>query len=289
MLRLKAHAKINWSLDILGSRGDGYHRMDMLMESVTLHDSLTIFPAETLSLSMVGGNALPSDNNLVLRAARALQAATGTDSGAAITLTKRIPVGAGMGGGSADAAAAFVGLNTLWGTGLTIPALQEIALPLGADIPFMLVGGLARVGGIGEQLRWLPIPAQTHLVVVQPCQALSTKAVFQAYDRLGDVRHPDTESAQRAVQARDYPLLNASGGNVLLQASQQARPQIGEALAALEAFGAAYAQMTGSGSAVFGAFCSATQASAACRVLKKRWNRCWLAQTAALGIEPDGV
>ena len=152
MLRLTARAKINWSLDILGIRSDGYHQMDMLMESVALADELTLLPAETLTLTAQGTAVPAGEDNLIVKAARALQTATDCHGGAQFVLTKRIPTGAGMGGGSADAAAALVGLNRLWNTGLTEAELRAIGLSVGADVPFMLGGGLARVGGIGEAL-----------------------------------------------------------------------------------------------------------------------------------------
>ena len=284
MLRLVARAKINWSLDILDKRSDGYHRMDMLMESVSLADELTISPAETLMLA-VRGTAVPEgDGNLIMKAARALQAATGCAKGARIALVKRIPTGAGMGGGSADAAAALAGLNRLWNSGLTVPELRAIGLAAGADVPFMLTGGIARVGGIGETILPLESPAMVPLVVVQPCQPLSTREVFAAYDALGTVRHPDTARAKAALLGRDFASLAEAAGNVLAPVSEAARPQIAEAVAALHALGAPFACMTGSGSAVFGVFGSRAEALAVYRLLKKRWRRCWVCETAEEGV-----
>ncbi len=284
MLRLTARAKINWSLDILGIRSDGYHEMDMLMESVALADELTFLPAETLTLTAQGTAVPAGESNLIMKAARALQAATGCRSGAQVALTKRIPTGAGMGGGSADAAAALIGLNRLWHTGLPDAELREIGLSVGADLPFMLWGGLARVGGIGEVLLPRVPSGKASLVVVQPCLPLSTKEVFSAYDSLRGVRHPATDRAEAALLARDFQTLSTAAGNVLAQASEAARPQIAEAVAALYALGAPFASMTGSGSAVFGAFYNTEAALAAYRQLKKRWRRCWATETAAEGI-----
>lgn len=284
MLRLLARAKVNWTLDILGVRGDGYHRMDMLMESVELADELTLEAADTLTLVMDGGPDVPAEDNLVCKAARALAVRTGYTGGAAMRLIKRTPSGAGMGGGSADAAAALVGLNRLWQTGLDTETLCELGLTVGADVPFLIGGGLARVGGIGEALALLPPAPTVELVVVQPCQPLSTREVFAAYDALPHPSHPDTARAQAALLARDYGALGACVGNVLQQAAERARPQIAEAQAALYALGAQYAVMTGSGSAVFGAFASAAEAEAAWRRLRKRWRRCWHTRTAGEGV-----
>lgn len=284
MPTLKARAKINWTLDILGRREDGYHRMDMLMSTVELSDELSLEPSDTLTLQVTGSAGLSDADNLVLKAARALQEETGCTLGAAFRLTKHAPIGAGMGGGSADAAAALWGLNRLWQLGLDETALESIALRVGADVPFLLKGGFARVGGIGEAIVPLPPPAAIPLVLVQPCQALSTREVFTAFDRLAHVAHPDTDAAQQALLRGDLHTLAHVAGNVLQQAGEAKRPQIAEAVAALEACGAAFAQMTGSGSAVFGAFTQPSAALHAWQTLRKRWHRCWLTQTAMEGI-----
>jgi 4-diphosphocytidyl-2-C-methyl-D-erythritol kinase len=284
MLRLKARAKINWSLDILSKREDGYHTMDMLMGSVELADELTFEGADTLTLTVVGNDALSSADNLVYKAAAALARETGCRRGAAITLTKRVPVGAGMGGGSADAAATLLGLNNLWGTTLPKERLLAIGLTLGADVPFALTGGLARVGGIGEVIKPLFPPPSWPLVIIQPCQALWTREVFTTYDALTAVRHPRTDTAQAALLTGDLPSFAANAGNVLQQVVEGMRPQIPEAVAALEACGACYACMTGSGSAVFGIFARDADAQVAYQRLHKRWRKCWLTRASDAGI-----
>lgn len=285
MLRLAARGKINWTLDILGRRKDGYHLMDMLMSSVELADLLTVEPADELTLTMIGKEDLNVSDNLVLRAARSLQNAVDCKAGASLTLSKRLPVGAGMGGGSADAAAALIGLNRLWNANCDAETLASVGLSVGADVPFLLTGGFARVGGIGESIRSLPAPASVPLVILQPAKPLSTPDVFSAYDRLTSVRHPNTDQAQSALTAGNLAAVAASAGNVLQQAVESGQPQIEEALAALEACGAAYATMTGSGSAVFGAFENENEAKAAFRLLRKRWRKCWLTSTADRGVE----
>ena len=153
-LKIQARAKINWTLDVVGTLPNGYHDLDMLMQSVTLCDQMTMEEAPQLSLYVraQGRAFVPADgNNLVLKAAAALQAATGCTRGARITLKKYIPVAAGMGGGSSDAAAALVGLNRLWGLGLSADRLEEIGLTVGADVPFCVRGGLQRAQGVGER------------------------------------------------------------------------------------------------------------------------------------------
>ena len=177
-LKIQARAKINWTLDVVGTLPNGYHDLDMLMQSVTLCDQMTMEEAPQLSLYVraQGRAFVPADgNNLVLKAAAALQAATGCTRGARITLKKYIPVAAGMGGGSSDAAAALVGLNRLWGLGLSADRLEEIGLTVGADVPFCVRGGLQRAQGVGERLTPLAMKKPLYLVAFQPCRGLSTK------------------------------------------------------------------------------------------------------------------
>ena len=279
-MRIKARAKINWTLDILGQREDGYHLMDMLMQSVTLADTITLTPASELSITTGGYPKLPAnERNLAYRAALALQEATGCRRGAAIHVEKRIPVGAGMGGGSADAAGVLAGLNQMWETGLNQQQLEDIGLTLGADVPFCLRGGLTRTTGIGETMVSLPCGRHYDLVIIQPCRGLSTGAVFTAYHEKADIPRPATDDAQRALENGDAALLCASLGNVLQAVSQDMRPPIGDAIAALKKRGALTALMTGSGSAVFGIFESFEYAAVACTMLKENYPEVFIART----------
>ncbi len=287
MLKLTARAKVNWSLDILSKYPNGYHQMDMLMSNVSLSDELTFAPHDSLKLTVEGGNGIPIEDNLVLKAARALQETVGYAGGAEITLYKRIPHGAGLGGGSADAAAALIGLNSLWRLELAKEKLIGIAHTLGADIPFFLTGGLARIGGFGELVTPLPPLKEIPLVILQPCGPQSTKEVFALYDTLVKVSHPDTGAALSALQAGDFDAFAKASGNVLQQALEPQLPQIPEALAALDACGALFTAMSGSGSAVFGAFADETAAWDAQRVLHKRWKKCWACHTDAQSITEE--
>nr|HML48352.1 4-(cytidine 5'-diphospho)-2-C-methyl-D-erythritol kinase [Clostridia bacterium] len=145
-MRIKARAKINWTLDIVGKREDGYHLLDSLIQSVELYDTLTIRPADTLEFVLEGYARVPDDdNNLALRAARLLIETAQVKAGANLSLKKRIPVGAGMGGGSADAAAVLMGLNRFWRLNLPEEQLRALGLAIGADVPFCMSGGLQRM------------------------------------------------------------------------------------------------------------------------------------------------
>lgn len=308
MLRVTARAKINWTLDILGVRPDGYHLLDMLLQSVELCDTLWIEKGEGLSLRVENGAEVPAaapasvsavvpvhasaldvtadEKNLVMKAARALQEATGCREGASIRLVKRIPVGAGMGGGSADAAGALLGLCQLWGLSLPREKLEAIALSLGADVPFMLTGGLARVQGIGEILDFLPAPPPLWLVVTQPCQGLSTKEIFTAFDQTPVDLLPRrfTQAAQEALLCGDLRKLAQSMGNALEPVSAAIRPEIAQAVRALEEQGAPRAMMTGSGSAVYGLFEDEKTARQACEALRDRWEKSYVTKTAGESV-----
>lgn len=276
---VEACAKINWSLDITGEREDGYHLMDMLMQPVSLRDVVRLLPAEELTLATSGFPLLrPDENHLALRAARLLREETGCPRGAAISVHKRIPVGAGMGGGSADAAAVLLGLNRLWGTGLGQHELEQLGLRLGADVPFCLRGGLTRTRGIGEEMENLPCGRLYPLIVTQPCRGLSTRDVFHLW-KPDEAPHPATDRAAAALESGDLRLLSASLGNVLQPVSVQLRPEIGEAIRALKKAGADLALMTGSGSAVFGVFREPALARAAFPLIAGRWRSTFLCHT----------
>ena len=288
-LNIQARAKINWTLDVVGVLPNGYHDLDMLMQSVTLCDQMTMEDADALTLTVRMGHGafVPADEtNLVLRAARALQEKTGCTRGAAITLQKFIPVAAGMGGGSSDAAATLKGLNVLWGLGLSDDELERIGLTIGADVPFCIRGGLQRAQGVGERLTPLELAKPLYLVAFQPCKGLSTKEVFTSLheDGIADSDRPATESAQQALLSGNIRKLGASLGNVLEPVSRRMRPELDAAIRAIEASGAVGARMTGSGSAVFGVYLHAGACKKAAEKLQKTYPTCRMMRTAACGV-----
>ena len=285
-MRLIARAKINWSLDITGVREDGYHLMDMLMQPVELGDILTLLPSEEMKLTTGGKPLLKADErHLAMRAARLLKERTGYPGAAALHVEKRTPVGAGLGGGSADAAAVLFGLNRMWGTGLTLPELEKIGLELGADIPFCLRGGLTRTRGIGEEMENLPCARTYPLIVIQPCRGLSTREVFAAFHGDGNISHPDTDAAARGLAEGDLGLLRRSLRNVLQPVSARMRPEIGKCVGRLKEAGAEIALMTGSGSAVFGVFRTSAKARAAFTSLAVRYPISFITATAEKSME----
>ena len=277
---LEAFAKINWSLDITGVRDDGYHLMDMIMQPVSLSDEISLTPAPSLSITTGGWPPSRADEtNLAYRAALALKEETGCPGGARIHVEKHIPIGAGMGGGSTDAAAVLIGLNSLWGTSLSPEDLERIGLTLGADVPFFIRGGLTRTRGIGEELEDHACLYNYWLIVIQPCPGLSTAQVFGLWHRIGSMPHPDTEKALHALETGDLPDLCQRLGNVLQPVSESLRPEIRQACDMLSAEGAVFAGMTGSGSAVFGVFRSSAVADRAYRKLSPKYRTIFLCHT----------
>jgi 4-diphosphocytidyl-2-C-methyl-D-erythritol kinase len=267
------------ALEVLGKRGDGYHEIATVLQAVDLFDRLTVDPDETLSLNTDDPELPTDDGNLVMRAARLLQKAAGVDRGARLRLHKRIPVAAGLGGGSSDAAAALTGLNRLWGLRWPRPRLQELAVELGMDVPFFLGTGRAVARGRGEQLATLPGGGGYALVLVNPRAPLSTKEV---YGRVPVGWHAEPTGTERVIEAlrrRNVGVLAAALTNNLERVVEPVLPVIGRMKAALLAAGALGAIMSGSGPTVFGLARSLDHA----RQIRSRISRagwaCWAVRT----------
>ncbi len=271
-MKLLAHAKINWTLDILGQRPDGYHELRMLMQPITLADEITLQPADGLTLFVEGDEDIPADQrNLAWRAADLLLQTCGVQRGVRIAIRKRIPSQAGLGGGSTDAAAVLYGLNRLWDLGLPQEELERIGLSLGADVPFCLQGGLCLAEGVGEKLTRLPNAPQWPMIIVKPCDGLSTAEVYRAWHQEAHREAVQEAALLEAVHKGDASLLPEHPGNALEWVSAAQRPKIPGAIQALQDHGAVCAQMSGSGSAVFGVFKETETRDRALARLKAAW------------------
>ncbi len=267
-ITVAAPAKINLYLHLLGRRDDGYHVVDSLIVFLDFADTVSVSLADGLSLRL-SGDCAPAleggEDNLVLEAARALAEAGGCQGGAAIELTKRVPVAAGLGGGSADAAAALLALAALWGLEIPAPGLADIALGLGADVPVCLESRPAFVGGIGEELEPAPELPPVWATLVNPGKALATKDVFAAHG--GGFTRPGRFTASLEDAGALADLLRPLG-NDLTAAAAALAPGIGEGLTAVETSpGCLLARMSGSGATCFGLYADEAGATAAAGVL----------------------
>ena len=252
----RAYAKINIGLDVLRRRADGYHEVKMIMQTVDIYDELVLEKRKEPGIELrMDNRELPSGgDNLICRAADLLFREKKITGGVNISLTKRIPIAAGMAGGSADAAAALRGVNELFDLGYSQKELQALGVGLGADIPYCLAGGTMLSEGIGEILTPLPAPPAAHLVIAKPDINVSTAFVYGNLhaDRLA--WHPDIDGMIVALQKGDLDGITDRLGNVLETVTVKAHPVIEQIRELLRKQGAENALMSGSGPTVFGIF-----------------------------------
>jgi len=253
---MRAPAKINLSLDVLGRRPDGYHALRSVMQTLDVHDTLELSPDPTGALTLTcDAPALIGPTNLAWRAADLLRQETGYTDGARLTLRKRVPVDAGLGGGSSDAAAALLGLNRLWGLGLSIERLAVLGARLGSDVPFFFYAPTALATGRGETVASLPPLPRVHVVLYKPDSGVSTRQVFAALTPALYSDGSRTEALLAALRA-DPPLPPDRWplSNDLQRTVRLLYPAVARALDALRDAGASNPLMTGSGSTCYALF-----------------------------------
>ena len=254
-ITVKAHAKINWALDITGRLENGYHEMDMLMQNIDLYDDITLSDARFTSLIINDKPAPNMEKNLVYRAVKALCDYTGEKRNVKVNLVKRIPVRAGLGGGSADCAATLLALNEMWKLRLPVSSLMKIGLTLGADVPYCVSGGFCRVRGIGERVEALMDAPEKFVVITIVGDGLSTQAVFTDFDQMNDgALNVNIASLAQGLMKSDFEIVKKEGANALERAAIRQIPEIEKAIDDFWKMGAEYARMSGSGSAVYGVF-----------------------------------
>ncbi len=279
-----APAKLNLFLHVVGRRDDGYHLLDSLVVFAAVGDRVTATESESLGLAIDGPFAAglaAGDDNLVRRAARRLAEAAGVAPRAALRLDKRLPVASGIGGGSADAAAALKALQVLWGTRVEGPALRDLALGLGADVPVCLAGRPSFMGGIGDDLAVAPALPEAWVALVNPGVALSTPAVFKA--RCGDFSAPGRFTGAPASVA-DLADLLRTRRNDLEAPARALAPAVGAALDALAARpGCLIARMSGSGATCLGLFATEAAARAAAEVIGRAETGWWVTAARLMG------
>ena len=263
-INLRAYAKVNLSLDILAKREDGYHELCMVMQSVGIYDkvNLTKLKQKEIQISSNIKSLCIPQNNIVYKAARLLYERFDIKEGLHIDLHKYIPMGAGMGGGSSDAAAVLKGMNELYGLGIDKEELMKIGLEIGADVPFCICGGTMLAGGIGEKLSELKDVPDAYLVFVKPDFSISTKEAYSLVDLsvLSDEERPDTDGLISSIEEGNLKKIAGNMKNVFEVYIGKKYPLIEKIKQDFISLGAIGALMTGSGSVVFGIFEDAVSA-----------------------------
>lgn len=254
-ITVNAYAKINLGLDVTGRRSDGYHTVKMIMQTIQLYDKLTVTLTRQPDIHIKSNLAyLPvNENNLVYAAADLFRRTYNIKSGIHINLVKRIPVAAGMAGGSADAAATLHAMNRLFETGVPLDELQKLGLTLGADVPFCLMNGTALSEGIGEILTPLMPPPPCRVLIVKPSFSISTRMVYEKLDS-GISHHPDIDGILDSISNPDINKMCSCLENVLETVSVEMYPEISQIKSKMLELGANGSLMSGSGPTVFGLF-----------------------------------
>ncbi len=273
MIKRKAYAKVNLALDVIRKRPDGYHDVKMIMQNVGIYDDLTFEKTDKpgVELQVLNGDVPVGEDNLICKAAKLLLRDAGIDSqGVNITLKKRIPVAAGMAGGSTDAAAAFHGINELFELGYTTERLRALGLTLGADIPYCILGKTALSEGIGEILTPIDFPPKAVVLVAKPDINVSTAFVYGNLKLSEDTVHPDVDGMVSAIRAGDLEKMAGLMGNVLATVTEPAYPIIGDIKKIMMDEGALAALMSGSGPTVFGLYTDENSAQKAALAIKEQ-------------------
>ena len=270
-IRLKARAKINLGLDVLGKREDGYHEVRMVMQTIGIYDRLilTKIPEEEIRITSNLAFLPVNENNLIYKAIKLLKDEYHFPGGVSVDLNKFIPVAAGMAGGSTDAASTMFGVNRLFGLNLSMGKMMELGVRLGADVPYCVMRGTALAEGIGEKFtRITPVP-HMWILIAKPQINVSTRLVYEQLDMGGIQKHPDIDGIIRAIEAQDVVRIAQSMGNVLENVTVPLYPVIETIKQDMLSHGAINAMMSGSGPTVFGIFPD-EQTTLACQAFLKK-------------------
>ena len=288
---LKSYGKINLGLDVLRRREDGYHEVRMIMQTVGLYDVLTMKKRKDDKIEMTCNlSFLPTDErNLVYKAVKLIKDKYHIKEGVEINLSKRIPVAAGMAGGSSNAAAVLVGLNKLWKLNLSEVRLQEIGLKLGADVPFCISGNAALAQGIGEELTYIKgLSKDTVILVCKPNLFVSTKEVYEGLDLQNIKNRPDNKFLIECLKKGNINLLATNMVNVLETVTSKMHEEIKDIEKVMLENNALGSMMSGSGPTVFGLFDKEEGALSAKGELLKKYNQVYVVRSSEKGVEVNG-
>lgn len=290
-IELKSRAKINLSIDVLGKREDGYHLVEMIMQTIDLYDLIEINEKDNDQITIKStSDEIPLDcNNLVYKAANLIKKTFNINKGVEIHIKKNIPVAAGMAGGSSNAAAALVGLNKLWNLNLSNQQLEKIGLKLGADVPFCINGGAVLASGIGEELT--PIKGLTKDVCILVCKPdlfVSTKEVYECIDSKDIDKRPNNKFLIECLKNEDTRQLAENMFNVLEGVTMDKHPVIQQIKDIMTNNRALGAMMSGSGPTVFGLYENREDAVKCKAILEKQFKQTFVVACEEKGVEVNG-
>ena len=290
-IKLKSRAKVNLSIDVLGKRQDGYHLVEMIMQTIDLYDLIEINEKDNDQITIKStSDEIPLDcNNLVYKAANLIKKTFNIDKGVEIHIKKNIPVAAGMAGGSSNAAAVLVGLNKLWNLNLSNQQLEKIGLKLGADVPFCINGGAVLASGIGEELT--PIKGLTKDVCILVCKPdlfVSTKEVYECIDSKDIDKRPNNKFLIECLKNEDTRQLAENMFNVLEGVTMDKHPVIQQIKDIMTNNRALGAMMSGSGPTVFGLYENREDAVKCKAILEKQFKQTFVVACEEKGVEVNG-
>ncbi|MBE6065532.1 4-(cytidine 5'-diphospho)-2-C-methyl-D-erythritol kinase [Clostridium cochlearium] len=279
-MKIKAYAKINLSLDVVGVREDGYHLLEMVMQTIDLYDTVHL-NIKNNGIKINSNNLnIPLDNrNLAYKAAKIFKDTFNIKEGADIYIEKNIPIEAGLAGGSSDAAAVLRGLRDIFLPNLSNEELAKIGVKIGADVPYCIYGGTALCEGIGEKITQLNSFKDQYLVLVKPDFGISTKDVYNSIDKKQIINHPNTKEIVRAVNENNLKMLCDNMINVLEIVTLDEIDDLKSIKEALLKYGAMGVQMTGSGPTIFGFFSCEDAAKECYEKIKTRYSEVYINKT----------
>lgn len=290
-IELKSRAKINLSIDVLGQRDDGYHLVEMIMQTIDLYDIIKIKSIEDEDIIIkTNSEHIPSDSsNIVYKAAKLIKQEFNIDESIEIYIEKNIPIAAGMAGGSGNAAAVLVGLNKLWNLNLSESTLKELGLKLGADVPFCIDGATSLAENIGEKLTKIKgLSKDIFILVCKPDIFVSTKDVYEAIDNTVIEKRPNNKLLIQLLEENNTELLSKNMYNVLETVTKEKYPiiqQIEDIMIENNALGA---MMSGSGPTVFGLYNNKDDAQKCKEILRQNFKQIYIVKSHTKGVEVNG-
>ena len=290
-IELKSRAKINLSIDVLGKREDGYHLVEMIMQTIDLYDIIKIKSLETEEI-IINSNTLDiplNENNIVYKAIELIRENFSIKRGVEVFIEKNIPIAAGMAGGSSNAAAVLVGLNELWNLNLSNEELKELGFKLGADVPFCIEGKTALAQGVGEELTYIKgLSDDISILVCKPELFVSTKEVYEGLDLINIKNRPDNKYLIKCLENNDIESLSKNMANVLETVTSKKHTEINDIEKIMNENNALGSMMSGSGPTVFGIYKNEEDALRGKRELLKKYKQVYVVKSSEKGVEING-